>query len=149
MSKPIIRLKEVDLTTLGNPPADRYYIGIDSNDGQFFIKDEAGTVTKPQPSNLGGLTDVDLTGLSTNDLLQYDGANWVPFTLVYGTNLRVNKVDGPLTTTSTTPASALSELLASVEAGDYLLHVSYGWNHDDTGSDFQGIVTYDGNILGF
>ena len=30
------------------------------------------------PRTLGGLDNVDLTGLATNNLLQFDGGNWVP-----------------------------------------------------------------------
>lgn len=54
---------------------------------------------------------------------------------------------GPLTTTLTTPQTALSENIDIPEDADYLVEVTYGWNHDDGGSDFEGIVTVDGTIM--
>jgi hypothetical protein len=42
----LIRLVEGSIPS-ENPPANRYFIGIDSADGRFYIKDSAGTVVKP------------------------------------------------------------------------------------------------------
>ena len=54
---------------------------------------------------------------------------------------------GPFTTTSTTFQTALSDT-EFLEAGNYIVTVSYGWNHDDTGSDFESRVLVDGILIG-
>lgn len=96
-------------------------------------------------SNLGGLStshessvanhsDVDLTGLSTNDYLQYDGANWVPVTLAAGGDL-----------VSTNNLSDVADAATSLSnlGGLSSSHAASVGNHTDV--DLTGIA--DGQIL--
>ncbi len=68
--------------------------------------------------------------------------------LIYGSNLQTYYDPTPSTTTSTTFQSKISELTPELEAGDYEIEISYGWNHNATNSDFEGRLTFDGTILG-
>lgn len=69
---------------------------------------------------------------------------------VYGTNF--NKfISASETNTSaphTTWVSIVNSSTAPLDAGDYELIISYGWNHDRTNSDFESRLTFDENIIG-
>lgn len=143
-----------DGTEIGNPSAGNYYIFLDSsNSDSLTLRDSAGVDTVFTagviPTILNDLTDVTISSPVTGQKLEFDGANWVNANpAVYGTNLRIDEVAGPLTTTLTAPQDIINTTLASIEAGDYALTVSYGWNHDANNNDFEGYVTFDGTLLG-
>jgi len=149
-----IQILPADGTTLGNPSTGKYFIFLDSsNSFALTLRDDSGTDTVYTsgviPTELNDLTDVSIVAPANGQIFGYTGAEWRNINPpAYGTNLRVGEVAGPLTTTLTIPQDIVNTTLASVEAGDYLLTVSYGWNHDATNNDFEGYVTFDGTLLG-
>ena len=150
----LIQIDTRDFNSLSNPPSGDYYIGLDSsNSDRLTLMDSAGVKTVYSagviPTVLNDLTDTTITAPSNGDILEYNGSIWVNSAKpVYGTNLRIATTTGIATTTSTTPQDLINTTFASIEAGDYELLISYGWSHDDTGSDYEGYITFDGNLLG-
>ena len=58
-------------------------IGINTHDGKVYIKKDDGTAEIVEIGgsfNLGDLIDVDLTGLQSGQVLDYDGSSWIPVT---------------------------------------------------------------------
>ena len=82
----------------------------------------------------------DTSGESVQDAL--DNITSSPYD-----NLHIFTFTGPDTTTSETFQNVINEN-PTLEAGDYIIEVSYGWNHNSTSSDFEGRVTFNGSILG-
>ena len=101
-------------------------------------------------TTIGNHDDVDLTGLSTNDYLQWDGSNFVPATApttVFGQNFQQEESLTLSSTTSTTYQTKLTLTTASVPPGTYRLGWTYSWSHGSTGSDFEARIRENGTDI--
>ncbi len=85
----------------------------------------------------------------------YNGSNWVQgyaaaTPSVYGTNLNVfvSAAESNTSAPHTTWVNKITDTTTSLQAGDYELVISYGWNHNATNSDFESRLSFDGTILG-
>lgn len=105
-------------------------------------------------------SDVDTTTTPpvANDVLEWDGANWVPGAIagmVFGSEWTFQQSDTPSVITATpTPAnniltatfpgpSYLTLTTPNVPAGDYLLQWWYVWAYDATNTDFVARINQD------
>jgi hypothetical protein len=68
---------------------------------------------------------------------------------VYGTNFNQFILASETNTSAphTTWVNIINGNTTSLDAGDYELSISYGWNHAATNSDFESRLTFDGSIL--
>lgn len=79
-------------------------------------------------------------------LLTTSAPTWVDITAagasppVYGTEFQVASSLPITTMTSVTFQSKVSLPVVAVVGGQYRVGVSYGWNHDATTSDFEGLI---------
>ena len=74
------------------------------------------TITIDWSAALNDISDIDLAGLSSGDILQWDGVNWVPLTpsTITDTNIGLNDlVVGPMTSRDLTGTDATSSLTVS------------------------------------
>jgi hypothetical protein len=69
---------------------------------------------------------------------------------IYGSNLQRFSASAEVNTSAphNTWVNRINVNTTSLEAGDYELVLSYGWNHNATNSDFESRLSFDGAILG-
>jgi len=58
-----------------------------------------------------------------------------------------SQAPGVLTTTSTTFQDVINVNTPSLPVGDYIISISYGWNHDADNNDFESLLLFDGSAL--
>jgi hypothetical protein len=70
--------KNVDPLTVPSPAVGKTAFGTTTSN-EVFIKDETGTITvlAGGATTLDGLTDVSISGPVANEVLGYDGAEWI------------------------------------------------------------------------
>ncbi len=56
-------------------------------------------------------------------------------------------VNGPLTNSTTTLQDVINQAI-NLEKGNYIIELTYGWNHNSINNDFESVLTFDGVILG-
>lgn len=82
----------------------------------------ASTVALPGSTvSLDSLTDVSLTGVTVNDFLRYDGANWVNNSSIFPVNETVTTAGTPFTLNHTGLGVTMSLSNTSPFANDYVL----------------------------
>ena len=80
---------------------------------------------------------------STNDLLEWNGSDWVPAapgSSIFGSEMQQTSSDGLSSTTSTTFQQKLRMTTASLPSGTYRIAWSYEWRCQNTSYDFRGQV---------
>ena len=80
----------------------------------------------------------------------WNGSKFTTLSSVYGTNLNKFTAAAEVNTSAphTTWVNRINVNTSALEAGDYELTLSYGWNHNATNSDFESRLSFDGTILG-
>lgn len=69
-------------------------------------------------------------------------------TPLFGSEFRMNQSQSVTITTSTTPQSKVLLNIPNLPTGRYRIGVSYGWNFNSTGNDFQSHIEEDGIRIG-
>jgi len=99
-----------------------------------------------------GEAGIIYVALDTNLLYRWDGAAYVGVGgasgSTFGSEFQTATASGVTSTTSTAFLNKLSFTTTSVPAGTYRIAISYGWNHDSAGSDFEAQFLEDTVVLG-
>lgn len=144
-------------STLNNPPVGDFYeyYDIDTLDGlgnpSLTVRDDSGTdsyyTSGVIPTELNDLTDVNILGLSDNEILVSSGGVFQNRPQpVFGTELNTFSDDSLNTNTSNVvELSVISANTSLLPIGSYIIMISANVSYDATNSD--GIVnfTFDGN----
>ena len=98
-------------------------------------------------------TDVDAALPLDGQYLAYNNGtgNWEPLTPpVYGTNFNVftAATGSPQTTTANTYTDVINSSTSALEAGNYMVDISYSWNHNQNTNDFQSRFLFGGASVG-
>lgn len=97
--------------------------------------------------NIDDLSDVDTstTPPTTWDRLIWDGSNWVPDEIIFGTQYNyIQQVDStPVINSTTSYVNVLTLTTWDLPAGTYSVQISYLCNHANNGNDFVWRVTVD------
>ncbi len=87
-------------------------------------------------------TDVDLTAIQLGDRLEWDGAKFIPVNVQ-----EFNYFFNPVTTSTSVTFLNVLTAADTYIGGTYSIAVTYLWNHDAIGNDFEGRITFDGVVL--
>ncbi len=119
---------------------------VESNDLiEEQLQDSITAIASKLDSVVGGTNiTVDITD-PNNPIINATGGG-----SVYGTNLNRFTAAAEVNTSAphTNWVNRINVNTSSLEAGDYELILSYGYNHNATNSDFESRLSFDGTILG-
>lgn len=149
-----ISVEDRDLTTPpGSPNTSHYYIVGSSATGDWSGQDNAvarwnGTNWQFQIPASGFAVYVKDEG----DVVVWDGAEWGEIgstsQVVFGNHFQTASSAAISTTTSTQWQGKVTLTTSTLEAGVYILLVSYGWSMDSTSSDFEARVLQGATEIG-
>lgn len=131
-------------------------LAIDTNGNGLWQKTGSGNTDWLYLTQLSNLFDVELTSLQTDDILKYDGTNWVNTSLLsnYSTD-QITGADGQLSEPMIfiTDSTRSNKLLSSESNVFIFTHTSLGSNdwlrstQDVLNSDSGVIMPYDGTVV--
>ena len=141
---------------LGAPLANHVSTHQDGGADELNVAGLSGVLADPQTPAThasthsdGGTDEIIAENLATgstdvNDVLAPNGSGGLQtLNRVYGTEYNEAENLAVQTTTSTTFQNALRMPTAgdiALVGGTYMIEISYGWNHDETGNDFEARV---------
>lgn len=139
-------IKFAEMAAPGTPTAGNVYI-YPKSDGKLYSKDDAGTeydlTSGGGATTFAALTDVNLTSITTNDFLKWDGSDWInrspsqvrsDLSLVIGTNVQAWDADLD-TWAGVTPGTGVATFLATPSSANLKTAVT-----DETGS--AGVLVF-------
>lgn len=133
------------IASTANPHSVTFTQAVAADGGTDISAAEAETLTDGSDADslhthtVQNLTDTNISGPAVGELLRWDGTDWVnapPF----GANYQYEEDETVSTTVSTTFQNKLTLTTPSIPAGTYRIGVSYQWNHDNAGNDFEAEV---------
>lgn len=109
-----------------------------TNSGIHFLKED---ISHLEISDIGTTTHSGIDDHIADSTIHFTQQ-------ISGSEFQVVTSSGVSTTTSTDFQTKASMTTTSLPDGQYRLGVSYGWNHDDTSTDFEARVQVGGSTLG-
>jgi hypothetical protein len=107
--------------------------------GSTIIIEQDNVAVNNTPHSTLNFVDMEATDV---------GSGQVNIQNVFGSEFQVNESVGVSTTTSTTFQNKVTLNTTSLPTGQYRLGISYGWNHNNAGNDFEARIREDGINVG-
>jgi len=111
--------------------------------GTTLTLEEGGVAVTNTPHNTLDFAAADFDVTDNGD-----GSATVTLTAIFGSEFQIAESAGISTTTSQTFQNKVSMTTTSLPAGTYRVQFSYGWNHNNNQSDFEGQLEEDALQLG-